>query len=82
MKLIALTAALLTLGTAVASADPYERGRHPYPEKRHNACQMKADQLQTFERRASNDGHIDRSERRTIERLRNELRTVCHGYHR
>jgi hypothetical protein len=80
MKLLALTAALVTLGAVTASADPYERGRFPYQERNHSMCQDKAQRLHRFENRAASDGRLDWRERRMIERLRYDLRSTCGGF--
>jgi hypothetical protein len=80
MKLLALTATLVTLGAISASADPYERGRHPYQERHHNVCQEKAERLHRFEHRAASDGVITERERHIVRELRHDLRETCGGF--
>jgi hypothetical protein len=80
LKLLAVTAALVTLGSVAASADPYERGRFPYQARHHDVCQDKAQRLHRFENRASADGRIDRREARIADELRRDLRRTCGGF--
>lgn len=80
MKLLALTAALVTLGAVSASAEPWERGRHPYEARHHDVCQAKAEQLHRFEHRAASDGIITPRERHIIGELREDLRNRCGGF--
>ena len=87
MKLLALTAAIVTLGSVTASAEPWDRDRHERvehgrylnQERRHDVCQEKAERLHQFQHRASSDGRLDFRERRIIERLRHDLHETCGG---
>ena len=63
MKKLVIAAGLLAIGATAASADPWNKGHHPYAEKHHSVCQDKAHRLHGFEMRAKSDGHMDRRER-------------------
>ena len=80
MKLLALTAALVTLGTVTASAEPWERSRFPYEARHHAVCQEKAERLHRFEHRSAADGIITPREHHIISELREDLRARCGGF--
>lgn len=79
MKKIVLAAALVVLGATGASAQhaTWRRGDHPYAERHHSVCQMKARQLHDYERRAAADGRLSWRERRTVDSLRRDLDRTC-----
>ena len=77
-SLLALTAALVSLGAVTAQAGPYdrwERDRFPYEARHHAVCQAKAHRLFELERRAD-----DRRDFRVVEQLRHDLRETCGGF--
>ena len=80
MKTIVLAAGLLAAGTAVASAEPWNRGRYPYEERHHSVCQEKAHRLHAFERRAASDGRISHREREIMHELARDLDRTCGRY--
>ena len=83
MKSLVLAAGLLALGASTASAQyaPYARDMHPYAQRHHNVCQMKAMRLHGYEQRAlRNDGRLDRRERETIRALQRDLDRTCGRY--
>lgn len=80
MKKLLIAAGLLTIGTTIASAEPWHRDRHPYEERHHAMCQDKAHRLHDFERRAARDGHVDHREREIIRELERDLDRSCGRY--
>lgn len=80
MKVLLVAAGLIVAGTAVASADPWSRGRFPYEERHHHVCQDKAHRLHDFERRARADGHVSHREREIMRELEIDLDRSCGRY--
>lgn len=80
MKALLIAAGLVVAGTAVASADPWDRGRHPYARHHHGVCQDKAHRLHAFERRASSDGRLSHRERDIMRALERDLDSTCGRY--
>lgn len=77
MKTIILAAGLVVAGTAVVSAEPWQRGRYPYEERHHLVCQDKAHRLHDFQRRAAADGRISHREREIMRELEIDLDRTC-----
>lgn len=80
MKTLLAAVALIVTGSAVASADPWARGRFPYEERHHTVCQDKAHRLFDFERRARADGHLSHREREIMRDLQVDLDRTCGRY--
>jgi len=80
MKKLVIAAGLLAIGATAASADPWNKGHHPYAEKHHSVCQGKAHRLHGFEMRAKSDGHMDRREREIMRTLVRDLDRTCGRY--
>lgn len=82
MKKLLIAAGLLAIGatTASAQAPMWRKDLYPYPERHHRMCQDKAHRLWDYERRASADGRLSWSERRTIAALRRDLDSTCGRY--
>lgn len=78
MKTLILAAGVLAIGAGAASAQGmWRRDEHPYAERHHSFCQVKARRLHDYERRAASDGRISPREHRTIEALRRDLDHTC-----
>jgi hypothetical protein len=83
MKLLIVAVGLIALGATSASAQRaggWNQSEHPYAQRNHGVCQSKAMQLHNFERRASADGRVSRSERATIASLQRDLNRTCGGF--
>lgn len=78
MKLAIMAAGLMILGVTTASAQGrWNKSDHPYAERHHSVCQMKARELHGYERRAAADGRFSWRERRTVNALRRDLDRTC-----
>lgn len=81
MKKFVIAAGLIgAFAASAAQAQPvpaWEKGRFPYARERHNVCVDKARRLHDFERRASADGRLSRSERSTMAVLQRDLDRTC-----
>ena len=80
MKKIIMAAGLLTIAATAVSAQGlprWEKDKFPYAQRQHSVCQDKARRLHDFERRASSDGRLSRSERNTMAALQRDLDRSC-----
>ena len=76
MKYLILAATVLTLGATAASAGDHDRG-HDRDRERHARCDIKREQLQRIERRATADRIITWRERREIREARRDVERAC-----
>lgn len=83
MKTLVIAATLFAAGVGAASAQPHprwSRDHHPYAERHHSVCQVKAERLHMFERRAAADGRLSFWERRELRSLQRDLDYTCGRY--
>ena len=82
MKSIIIAAGLLAVGATAVSAQSirWSRDHHPYHERHHSLCQAKAIDLNRYERRATSDGRLSRSERAIMRDLERDLDRTCGRY--
>ena len=79
MKTLIAAAGLLAIGATAASAQyaPWKKDLFPYEARHHSVCQMKAQRLHGYERRAASDGRLSGRERETIRVLQRDLDRTC-----
>ncbi len=74
---VGLLAVAATAANAQFSPPRWEKEKFPYAQRHHSVCQEKARRLFDYERRASADGRLSRSERATMDVLRRDLDRTC-----
>ena len=80
MKYLILAATALTLGATAAAAGDRDRDHdrgHDRDRERHARCDIKREQLQRIERRATADRIITWRERREIREARRDVERAC-----
>lgn len=83
MKALLVAVGLVVAGTAVASANPWDRGRGHRDGYRNlsSVCREKADHLRSYERRAYY-GRLTHRDREVMAALERDLETHCDRYRR